>query len=398
VSAAGICSFTIFPLACNLKFKKDKSMNEIQSGTKKKRVGLAFQGGSFLAGAVHTGVVRALIKQRVFAENYELQAFSGTSAGALVAAVCWSLALESRFEQADEILTKFWLHNANSLIPTQELGDFWRDFDNAARKNAVYDKAAEMFRTPWLHDQFRQWITTYLDCDKAIRALYAHQEDPSRPRLALGSADVLEGEIVTFDDDDFLEELNAVLAEDARAINKAYEAGSTLMLDALMASGSLDEINGTTSIKSPLHKGTYLDGAWGENPPIDAMIEFGVDEIWLVEIFPKLRLALPETHAQREDRKEELWQNSLVEQQVHMIRKVNEWLDNDSLKPKDNDKIYRHIEVRRIPMTLDFTPGARIVNSPSFLHKMMDYGYENALHFLSGIPQAGVPLPSLVAP
>lgn len=346
-----------------------------------KRIGLAFQGGSFLAGAVHTGVVRALVEQGLFDARFH--AFSGTSAGAIVATVCWSLALENKLDSAKDVLKDLWLYNANSLIPTQEWGDFWKNFDGAARSNPFYDFAAETFRTPWLHAQFRHWISRYIDTGRAIRSLHAREKDLSRPRLALGSADILEGEIVTFDDQAFLDELNDVLKSDPGAEAKAYKAGHDLMLDALLASGSLDEINGTTTIKSRLHEGTYLDGAWGENPPIDVMIDFGVDEIWIVEIFPKLRLGLPRTHAEREDRKEELWQNSLVEQQVQMIRKVNEWLIKGRLN--NDDGAYRPIEVRRLPMTLDFTPGARIVNAPSFLLDMMDYGYENALHFLGRI-------------
>jgi hypothetical protein len=47
-----------------------------------------------------------------------------------------------------------------------------------------------------------------------------------------------------------------------------------------------------------------------------------------------------------------------------------------------------------MPMNLDFKPGARIVNSPSYLRDKMDYGYSNAKHFLSGLdlpaPKAAV--------
>lgn len=397
------------------------------------RVGVAFQGGSFLAGAVDTGVVRALTHKGVF-ETYDVCAFSGTSAGALVAAVCWSSALEGRIADAQDVLEKLWLHNASGTIPSQEWGDFWKSFDKAARQNPFYDFAAESMRTPWLHAKFKEWVQTYIDTKAAVSklyALYSRKDAKSWPHLALGSADVLEGEIVTFSDQDFIDEVERKGGSNGPASDEAIEAGARLMLEALMASGSLDEINGMTTIEGGAHQGTYLDGAWGQNPPIDAMIDFGVDEIWIVEIFPKFRERVPNTLGERDDRKEELWQNSLVEQQVHMIRRVNEWLASGRLFKEYRDyaeylalpvlkqtdtaevrdargkayelrveqlakrdvkpvteaefKKYRHIEVRRMPMTLDFTPGARIVNAESFLRDKMQYGYENALHFLNRI-------------
>lgn len=397
------------------------------------RVGVAFQGGSFLAGAVDTGVVRALTQKGVF-EAYNVCAFAGTSAGALVAAVCWSSALEGRIADAQDVLEKLWLHNASGTIPSQEWGDFWKGFDKAARQNPLYDFAAERFRTPWLHDKFKEWVQTYIDTKAAVSklyTLYSRKDDKSWPRLALGSADVLEGEIVTFSDQDFIDEVKRYDASNGPTGDKAIEAGAQLMLEALIASGSLDEINGMTTIEGGARQGTYLDGAWGQNPPIDAMIDFGVDEIWIVEIFPKFRERVPKTLGERDDRKEELWQNSLVEQQVHMIRRVNEWLgsgrlfkeyrdyaeylalpvlnETDTAEERDTKgkaydlrvgqlakrdvkpvreaefKKYRDIGVRRMPMTLDFTPGARIVNSESFLRDKMKYGYESALHFLKRI-------------
>jgi len=73
-----------------------------------KRVGIAFQRGSFLAGAVHTGVVQALTEMRVFDSEYQPVAFSGTSAGGLVAAVCWEATLAGNFYAAKDVLKKLW--------------------------------------------------------------------------------------------------------------------------------------------------------------------------------------------------------------------------------------------------------------------------------------------------
>jgi hypothetical protein len=181
------------------------------------------------------------------------------------------------------------------------------------------------------------------------------------------------------------------------------------------------------------HKGFYLDGAWAENPPIKELIECGVDEIWMVEVFPRLCSTEPDSHEAREDRKEELWQNALVEQQLYFIRKVDLWLQSGRLiddqvrlrelrdilekRLKDGDRAlldafergvshpeahttneqkvnemtreYRPVETRCISLPPDMQPltaGARIVNSAPYLLEKMEVGYDNTMRFLSTLP------------
>ena len=45
-------------------------------------------------------------------------------------------------------------------------------------------------------------------------------------------------------------------------------------------------------------------GHGGQHLPIDAMIDFGVDEIWIIEIFPKFRQRVPKTLGEREHGKD----------------------------------------------------------------------------------------------
>jgi NTE family protein len=349
-----------------------------------KRVGIAFQGGSFLAGSVHTGVVQALTDRRVFEPfqgqppGYQLCACTGTSAGALVAAVCWEALLRGDFPRAKGVLKKLWLHNASGTIPTQEWGDFWKNFDRAARRNLLYDLLADTIRVPLVHTLFKSWVKTYIDTTEAITLLDRQRDEADCPHIALGATDVAEGELDPFCDREFLAELDCIRGNTFANAPKAYADAGRFLLEALMASGSLDEMNGMTKVEGRTHRGTYLDGAWGENPPIDIMIDFDVDEIWYVEIFPQRRARLPRTHGERENRKEELWQNAMVEQQFYMIEQVNQWLKEGKVDPRQ----FRHIEIRKIPMELEFTPGARLVNAPSFLLGMMDYGFKSTLHFL----------------
>ncbi|TVR98642.1 MAG: hypothetical protein EA406_06155 [Rhodospirillales bacterium] len=126
--------------------------------------------------------------------------------------------------------------------------------------------------------------------------------------------------------------------------------------------------------------GTYCDGAWSTNPPINFLLEESalkkkISQLWIVKIWPMIRAELPKTHLQRKDRKGELWQNSLVEHEVGEIERVNRWLKDGTIAGGGK---YRHITIRRMPMTLNLEPGAGFVNSESFIREMMAYGYSSA--------------------
>jgi NTE family protein len=321
--------------------------------TQKTRVGLAFQGGGFPAGALGAGVVKRLVEDRAF-DEFDIDVFSGTSAGALVASVCWGHKLKGTISEAPETLERLWMHFAWGLVPNAKVAQASQLVGAIAQMNPVQQYVSENMIVPLLRHMMKDWILTYIPIDELIevRDKAAHV-----PGLALGSAEVLEGEIKVFTERDFC-------------------------LDAVMASGSLDEVNGITVIKEGPNSGVYCDGAWGTNPPIAPMMEYGVDQVWFVEVFPQKREQIPANPGERKDRKDELWQNSLVQHELEDIERVNRWLEVDpNLKKSrlnNDDGRYRHIVVKKLPMTLDLPAGSALVNARGFLQKMMDYGYEHA--------------------
>ncbi|HEX6292123.1 MAG TPA: patatin-like phospholipase family protein [Herpetosiphonaceae bacterium] len=317
----------------------------------KPRVGIAFQGGGFPAGAIGAGVVRYLVERGAF-RTYDVAVLSGTSAGALVATVCWGHLLKDTIEDAPQTLEKQWMHFALGVIPDPGVAQLSQLVDSLGRMNPVYRYYADNMLVPFMRYLLKDWILRYIPVDELI----AIRDQAARvPGLALGAADVLHGTIKVFTERDFC-------------------------LEAILSSGSLDEINGITTIAAGPNKGTYCDGAWGTNPPITPLLDYGIDELWYVEVFPKERREVPRTPADRKDRKDELWQNSLVEHELYHIEKVNEWLRAGRLR--NDDHKYRLITVKRMPMTLDLPVGAAYVNSPTFIQEMMAYGYEHAAIFL----------------
>ncbi len=373
-------------------------------------IGIAFQGGSFLAGAIGTGVIRKLVGYQDGQVFRRVRAFSGTSAGALVAALCWREALNPtpRHQALVQGLEKFWLKFANGSIPHQEAGDFWKSFDQIARLNPAYDAMADSLRIPMIQGMFREWISEGIRPAEVISQFCGGTADSLPVRLAMGAAGMLHGDVVTFIDQDFIDaaadgvagtgsnwskreqvvpdldltglrEALSQASSVSQAEKRAVRAGGDLMLSALMASGSLDEVNGKTRIDSGPYDDIYLDGAWGQNPPIDVMIDMGVKEIWIVRVFPKACDREPATYHGRADRKEELWQNAMVEQQIRTIDKINSWIKKGYFT---EDAKKRHIDIYAIDMDLDVTPGARVVNDKAYLKAMMKHGAVKMSAFL----------------
>lgn len=340
----------------------------------KRKVGLAFQGGSFLAGAIDAGVVRGLVEAGAF-DRYDIRAFSGTSAGALVAAVCWRHALHERMANAPEVLRRQWLHNAYGVIQNQWVGDQLKLLDYWwSITNPFYFWWKDHGSVQWLHGLFRIWLDMYVEPELCMRTLYERyvlqatspgnlvsaqekfDNDENRPRLIVGATRVKDSEDVNITDDDFFTELSKALKDHRGDPEAAIHEAAEYMRQGIMASGSLDSINGMTTIERGRHAGTYLDGAWADNPPLKGLLDCGVNEIWVVEVFPKQCAEIPNTFAQREDRREELWQNAVVEQQLAFINKINLWLktgqlisdrpsdhatqpEQQSAKPHDNDNL-----------------------------------------------------------
>lgn len=271
-----------------------------------------------------------------------------------MASVCWGYKMMGKMHLAPEVLEKQWLHNAVGLVPNATIARWMIMADEICRINPIYDLAAQNVFVPMQRASLENWVKLYVRPDEMV-AIRDAMEPDRVPTLALGATNVLTGEPKVFDEWNFSPQT-------------------------VLASGSLDECNGLTTIEAGNCAGTYCDGAWGTNPPINFLLrgsalEKKIDELWVLEIWPKVRAEVPRSLVQRKDRKNELWQNSLIEHEIGEIERVNEWLEDGTIAKGGK---YKHIDIRRMPMTLDLDPGAEIVNTPSFIREMMAYGYSAA--------------------
>ena len=363
----------------------------------KRRIALAFQGGANVGGAFAAGAVKALVDNKVYDnlnvfDSHKVDTFSGTSSGALVASALWACIVNERFGIADGLklnslpshLEKQWMHFANRTIPTTRVARGLMGMENLMRQNPIYDHLAQVARVPLIRSQFIKWIKRGLvDVDLLQTAVEEQIRKGSEniPGLVMGATEIRSGELTSFREDQF-------------------------SLDAVLASGSIDEVNGTTEVDyyprgrriGQAKFGVFLDGAWSQNPPIDELTEYGIDEIWLFRVFPSNIKKLPTNYFERADRRDELWQNTLVEQELNSIRRTNIWLSekweldkqtsstNDTTFPlyrlNNIDQKYRKIKAYEIVIDREFAKESSLINSPKFLKRVLDNGYKKTVEHL----------------
>ena len=104
-------------------------------------------------------------------------------------------------------------------------------------------------------------------------------------------------------------------------------------------------------------------------------------------MYPKKRDIIPVKVEDRKDRRDELWQNSLVEQELDDIDRINRWLKPDPdnkgvIRLPNKDNWFRHITYKSIVLTEPLPAGSGLVNTRSFIEKMMDHGRKQTQEFL----------------
>lgn len=391
----------------------NQKLSEALDKNGKTRVGLAIQGGVVPAGAFAAGVLKGLVEKGAF-DQHNICAFSGTSAGAVIATLCWGHTLNGSIDKLGDDLTRQWTylqwprHLALLPIWTPKSANTWTAFDALAMHTPLWRLFVEKVRTPFIRWIMTKWIEDLIpieELNEKFRGTYPTAGRAARPGLVLGSADVLRGEIKTFREED-------------------------LSLAAVLASGSLDEMGGVTTIVTPPHAGTYLDGAWADNPPINELLDYHLEEIWIIQCFPKAIPTAPRTPAERKERKDELWQNSLVEHERQFVDFVNRWHDainaavlsdieerqksgelpgttptdpalvaylqkmhdQNGKLPKHLDRLfdewngfapkeYKKVKIKTIEIMMPRESGSAIVNAPWFIRNLMRLGYQQALDF-----------------
>jgi NTE family protein len=306
-------------------------------------VAIACQGGGS-----HTAFTGGVLQRLLADGNHRIVGLSGTSGGAVCALLAWYGLLTGGAAEAGRLLERFWEANAATTL-SGRAANAW--LVGLAR---LEGRVALPTVSPYAYPNvagpaFTDLLTRHVDVDRLARLQESPQED--QPLLLVGAVDVLSGDVKAFSSRRQEITVNAVLAS----------AAVPLLFRAVEERGRY-----------------YWDGLFSQNPPVRQLPDAGPEEIWVIRINPRARATEPKTVGDIADRRNELAGNLSLEQELHLIRKVNEWAD------RLGDP-YRRIEIREIDLDLDLDLPSKLDRRPAFIRRLFDAGREQADAFLAGL-------------
>ena len=329
------------------------------------RVAIACQGGGS-----HTAFTAGALKRLLADERYEVVALSGTSGGAICALLAWYALLEDGgAERAAELLDSFWRDNSARGL----LDAFWNEWFlwiNRSQGSFVLP-AVSPYDTPtsdWAQNRLREMLTDRVEFGK-IQDLIKD----SSPMLLIGAVDVLSGQFKAFS-----------------------SRRDEITAEMILASTALPTLFKAVHVDG----GVYWDGLFSQNPPIRELPRAKPDEIWVLQIDPKKRAEEPKSMTDILDRRNELAGNISLYQEIHFVKKMNHLvkkLGDPEVSPKERtllvpgddgeeDREYRHIDIRWIKMSMPLDFASKLDRSPYFIQELMDYGERRAESFLEQRP------------
>jgi len=308
----------------------------------RKRVAIACQGGGSHT-AFTAGVLEGLMAK--LPADAEIVALSGTSGGAICAALAWDGLVRNDPDLAVRKLRGFWKAMSASDPIDQVINQALLGIMDL-RDRMVMPEVSPYHLPTWGEDKFRAILNEYFNFaelrDLAIK--------PGAPILRIGAVEVLSGHFELFSGDDLSPEV-------------------------LLASAAIPELFRAVHVPG---RGVYWDGLFSQNPPIHDFIDYEVDEIWVIQINSSTCARVPtETH-EILDRRNALAGNLSMEQELAFIEMLNRAITGGKLK----DSRYHPITVERIPMDRELGYRSKLDRSPALLDELREFGKTKCRWFL----------------
>jgi NTE family protein len=317
---------------------------------------LACQGGGSLT-AFTAGVLKVLLTE-LDPRRYRISGLSGTSGGAMCAAIAWyGLLMDNRKEGARR-LQQFWEDNSSAqpfdawLNSLMVFGSWFvgGDMRSELSPYQVPETARERLKT---------LLVKYIDFNNLATLV-----TPTSPTLAVSAVNVETGEFKVF-------------------------SGSGLTVDKILASAALPTMFRAVHLDAGPDQGVYWDGVLSQNPPLRDFLQPAMpqeakpDEIWIIRIDPEKSATEPTTIAQIDVRRNILTGNLSLAQEIFFINKVNDWLKLGWL----NNANFKHIEIRdELRLNLELDEASKIDRSPEHIHMLIAMGEKRAHAFLRALP------------
>ncbi len=306
------------------------------------RVGIACQGGGSHT-AFTAGVLQRLMES--MPEDVDVVALSGTSGGAICAALAWAGLVRNDRALSVRKLRSFWEATAARDPADRALNEALLAM-NAMRDLMILPEVSPYRLPTWGEDKFRAILAAHFEFDE-LRELARR---PGAPILRIGAVEVLSGHFELF-------------------------GGQDLSVDCLLASAGLPEFFRAVRVAG---RGVFWDGLFSQNPPIHDLIEHNLDELWLIQINSSTCSRVPtETH-EIMDRRNALAGNLSMEQELGFIEFINRVIRSG----KVNELGMRPIRVSRIALDRELGYRTKLDRKPEFLDELMEYGQAKCRWFL----------------
>jgi NTE family protein len=364
-----------------------------------KRIAIACQGGgsqcAFVAGALKT------LFHRGVQDRFAIVGLSGTSGGALTAALAWmGLLLRARGDRTpiedriiacwkdlsaqnarevllDGVCTQMVRLAEHGLLPTIASSPSSLQFQLWSRATSM------MVGRPEFTD-LRALLVKHIDF-KDLPALV----DAASPTLLLGAGDISEGSFKIFS-----------------------SARGEISIDSVLASAAIPNLFRAVEIDGH----AYWDGIFASNPPVMSFLRGPLmgkgkipDEIWVIQVNRTRRQGVPEAPSEISDRRNDLAGNLSLQHELEVIDMVNMLLEEGALTPGFRARFgldnTQRITVRFIRMsqalqeTLDYP--SKLSRLPSHIERLIADGEAQAAAFLSQMdgvePPPGHPFANDVA-
>ena len=314
-----------------------------------KRISLALQGGG-AHGAFTWGVIDHLLDD----ERIEIEAISGTSAGAMNAVVLAEGLLEGGRAAAKAQLERFWSNaSLDARLPSAQraalqwlINPFWRNANPAAGLMVDWmNQASPYVFNPLGLNPMRDFLMKEIDFEKVRRS--------DGLKLFIAATNVETGKIRIFN-------------------------GAELTVDHLLASACLPGLFQTVMVDGA----PYWDGGYMGNPAIYPLIyEAVAPDILLVQINPIERKGVPKTAREIQNRVGEISFNSSLLREMRAIDFVARLIDDGKLSSKEYKRVYIH-RLAALEAVPDLTPDSKMDASWSFFLRLRDAGRGAAREWL----------------
>ncbi len=306
------------------------------------RVAIACQGGGSHT-AFTAGVLQKLLES--LPDDVDVVALTGTSGGAICAALAWAGLVRQDRPGAVRKLRSFW-HATAAREPMDRAVNEATMAAVAMRDLMVLPEISPYRLPTWGEDRFREVLEAHFEFDE-LRALARR---PGAPILQIGAVEVLSGHFELF-------------------------GGQDLSADCLLASAGLPELFRAVRVAG---RGVFWDGLFSQNPPIHDLIAHQIDELWLIQINSSTCSRVPtETH-EIMDRRNALAGNLSMEQELGFIEFINRAIRSGKL----DELGMRPIRVSRIALDRELGYRTKLDRRPELLDELMEYGEAKCRWFL----------------